>query len=139
MEGTVPLPLLVERADRVNAMLDSSHLPDEDIGSFSKVASEKVIPFRAYSSGLELASGGRRRQSMAFTSGRELENPYGSAKAKFLKRPISPNKIKILVGVFVFVLLILVGIVVGVTVGRKHKHPPRCPANRTGNACNLGR
>ena len=131
MEGSVPLPLLVERADRLNAMLDSGHLPDDRIGAFPKLASEKVAPFRAYDSGL-------RRQSMTFPNGRALENPYGSAKAKsksFLKRPISR---KYFVGIFVSVLLVLIGIIVGVTVGHKRTHSPSCPSNRTGNACDLG-
>ncbi|KAH9082186.1 hypothetical protein EDB83DRAFT_2670441 [Lactarius deliciosus] len=84
MEGSVPLPQLAERADRLNAMLDSGHLPDDGLGS---PGSEKVAPSRA-----------RRRQSMTFPSGREVESPYGPAKAKsglFLKRPISRNKIKL--------------------------------------------
>ncbi|KAI9460983.1 hypothetical protein BJY52DRAFT_243011 [Lactarius psammicola] len=123
MEGSVPLPLLVERADRLNAMLDSGHLPDD--------ASEKVAPFR-------LRASGRRRQT--FLSGRGPENPYGSANVKsksFLKRPISRKKIKIFVGIFVSALLVLIGIIVGVTVGHKRTHSPSCPANRTGNACDL--
>ncbi|KAI9445303.1 hypothetical protein H4582DRAFT_907061 [Lactarius indigo] len=136
MEGSVPLPQLAERADRLNAMLDSGHLPDDGVGAST---SEKVAPFRAYASGLGMTSGGRRRQSMTFPSGREVENPYGPAKtkSKFLKRPISRNKIKLFVGIFVSVLLVVIGIIVGVTVGHKRTHTPNCPANRTGNACDL--
>jgi hypothetical protein len=139
MEGSVPLPPLVERAGRLNAMLDSGHLPDDSPRSFSKLASEKVAPFGEYASGLGVTSGGRR---MTSPGGRELENPYGSAKAKsklLPKRPISRNKIKAFVGIFVSVLLVLVGIIVGVTVGHKRAHSQSCPANRTGNACNLGK
>ncbi|KAH9064324.1 hypothetical protein EDB87DRAFT_1402000 [Lactarius vividus] len=136
MEGSVPLPQLAERADRLNAMLDSGHLPDDGLGS---PGSEKAAPSRAYASGLGMTSGGRRRQSMTFPSGREVENSYGPAKAKsrLFKRPISRNKIKLFVGIFVAFLLVLIGIIVGVTVGHKRTHTQRCPANRTGNACDL--
>lgn len=131
MESSVPLPLLAERADRLNTMLDSGRLPDENTRPFSKHTSEKAAPFRGYASGLGVTFGGH-----------ELENPYGPAmtKSKFTpKRPIGRNKIKVSVAIFVFVLLVLVGIIVGVTVGRKRTHSPSCPANRTGNACNLGK
>lgn len=137
MEGSVPLPLLVERTNRLNAMLDSGHLPDDSVGSFSRLASEKAAPSRVYAS-LGVTSGGRR--STTFSSGRELENSYGSAKAKsklFLKRPISRNKIMIFVGILVSFLLVLIATIVGVTVGHKRTHSPSCPTNRTGNACNL--
>ncbi|KAF8273917.1 hypothetical protein EI94DRAFT_1769098 [Lactarius quietus] len=140
LEGSVPLPLLVERADLLNAMLDSGRLPDDSTRPFSKLASEKAAPPQVFASGLRVTSGGRRVQSTTFSSGRELENPYGSAKANskwFFKRPINPNKIKLFVGIFVLALLALIGIIVGVTVGRKRTHSSSCPTNRTGNACNL--
>ena len=142
LQRSVPLPLLVERADHLNVMLDSGHFPDDSTGSFSKLASEKVAPSRAYASGIGVPSGNRRHQSMTFPSQRALENPYGSAKANsklFFKRPINRNKIKLFVGIFISILLVLIGIIVGVTVGHKRAHSTRCPAYRTGNACNLGK
>lgn len=144
LEGSEPLPRLAERADRLNAILDSGYLPDDNIASFSKLTSEKALPSGAYAyaSGIGVTSGGRRLQSMSLPSRRELENPYGSAKANsklFFKRPINRNKIKLFVGIFVSVLLVLIGIIVGVTVGHKRTHSSSCPTNRTGNACNLGK
>jgi hypothetical protein len=136
MEDSVPLPILVERAGRLNAMLDSGRFPDD---TFSKLASEKVASSQAYTSGFGVTSGSQRFHSMTFSSGRELENPYGRSKANsksFFKRPMNRNRIRLFVGIFIFVLLVIIGIIVGVTVG--HKHSSSCPVNRTGNACNLG-
>ena len=138
LEDPVPLPILVERAGRLNAMLDSGHLPDD---KFSKLASEKVVPSLAYASGLGVTSDSRTFHSRTFSNRREPENPYGTTKANpksFFKRPMNRNKVKLFVGIFIFVLLVIIGIIVGVTVGHKRSHSPSCPSNLTGNACNLG-
>jgi hypothetical protein len=137
LEDSVPLPQLVERAGRLNAMLDSGYLPDD---TFSKLENEKVASSQAYTSGIGVTSGSRRFHSMTFSSGRELQNPYGTSKGNsksFFKRPMNRNKLKLFVGIFIFVLLVIIGIIVGVTVGHKRMHSSNCPANRTGNACNL--
>ncbi|KAI0307711.1 hypothetical protein B0F90DRAFT_1676445 [Multifurca ochricompacta] len=139
IEGAVPLPELVERADRLTAMLDSGHLPHDSIGSFSKLGLEKDPPFEAHASGLKLSSRGRRRQSIAISGESELADLGSPLKSQTLfKRPLSRNgKIRLFVTASVLALLVLIAIVVGVTVGHKHTHGSSCPTNRTGDTCSL--
>ncbi|KAH9984660.1 hypothetical protein BJV74DRAFT_776148 [Russula compacta] len=138
MDGAVPLPQLAERADRLTAMLDSGRLPHDSIRSPSRLGSDKGSPPGVGASGVKVPSGGRRRQSANF-DGMQSNRPQSPPKSKsFLKRPISQrSKIKLFIGTSLLALLTLIGIVVGVTVGHKHAHSSTCPANRTGNTCNL--
>jgi hypothetical protein len=135
MEGSVPLPQLAERADRLTAMLDAGQLPHDSVYSSPRIGSDKESPFGAHISRLKMASGSRKRQSIVGES--ECSHSPLNPKS-LLKRPISRRtKIKLFIGASVLALLILIGIVVGVTVA--HKHSSRCPADRTGNTCSLGK
>lgn len=121
MEGAVPLPQLAERADRLAAMLDSGRLPHDDVTRpTSRLISDKDSP--------------------AYSDKYQSEGRHSPRRSKsFLKRPMSRSgKIKLFTGASVLALLVLVGIIVGVEVGRGHKHSPSCSVNRTGNTCSLG-
>ena len=121
MEGAVPLPQLAERADRLAVMLDTGHLPHDDITRPSS---------RFYSD----------KDSPAYSDKYQSERRHSSRRSKsFFKRPISRSeKTKLYIGASVLALLVLVGIIVGVVVSHGHAHSPSCAANRTGNTCSLG-
>ena len=121
MEGAVPLPQLAERADRLAAMIDSGHLPHDDINR---------PPSQFYSD----------KASPVYSDKFQSERRHSSRRSKsFFKRPISRSeKIKLYVGASVLALLVLVGIIVGVVVSHGHAHSPSCAADRTGNTCSLG-
>jgi hypothetical protein len=140
MEDAVPLPQLAERADRLKTMLNSGHLSRDSIGSSSGLNSEKTFPLGTRASGVQVALGGRRRQSVAFGVP-EPGVPDRPLKSKSLfKRPISRNAmIKLRIAIVILVLLVIVGVVVGVVVGREHSRSSKCPANRTGNTCSLSK
>lgn len=140
MEDAVPLPQLAERADRLTAMLDSGHLSHDSISSFSGHVSEKISPLGTHASGLQVTSGGRRRQSVAFGVP-EPGSPDNPLKSKsFFKRPISRNvKIRLFAAASGLTLLVLIGVIVGIVVGRKYSRSLNCPANFTGNTCSLGK
>jgi hypothetical protein len=140
MEGAVPLPDLVERADRLNAMLDSGHLPHDSVRSSPSLGFDKDLRFGARASGLRVTLGGRKRQSVSLHES-QSESPHSPSKSKsLLKRPISRRgKINIFIGASILSLLVLVGVVVGIMVGDKRKHSTSCPVNRTGNTCSLGK
>ncbi|KAI0271388.1 hypothetical protein BC834DRAFT_818152 [Gloeopeniophorella convolvens] len=140
MEGSVPLPELVARADRLNAMLNSGRLPGDSVSEFSRVGFEKINPNGVRASGLDTGAGGRRRQSATFPSGLPTgEGPGSPSKTRaFLERPLSrSSKIKLFAGLAFVTLLIVIGVIVGVIAGHKHSHAPSCVTNRTGNACDL--
>jgi hypothetical protein len=141
MEDAVPLPQLAERADRLKTMLNSGHLSRDSIDSSSSgLYSEKIPPLGTRASGVQVALGGRRRQSVAFGVP-EPGVPDNPLKSKSLfKRPISRNAvIKLRIAIVILVLLVIVGVVVGVVVGREHSRSSKCPANRTGNTCSLSK
>lgn len=135
MEGAVPLPQLVERADQLTAMLDTGRLPHDSTQSSPKFRSDKDIASGIRAIGTNVALGARGPQSVI------PDQPQpGAPQRSFFKRPISRSlKIKLFIGASVLVLLILIGIVVGVTVGHKNAHSLSCSANRTGNTCSLGK
>ncbi|KAI0257656.1 hypothetical protein BJV78DRAFT_51949 [Lactifluus subvellereus] len=138
MEDAVPLPQLAERADRLTTMLNSGHLSHDSISSFSGHGFEKISPLRTRASGLQVTSGGRRRQSVAL-SVHEPGTPDSPLKSKsFFKQPINRNvKIRLFAAASGLTLLVLIGVVVGVVAGRKYPRSLNCPANRTGNTCSL--
>jgi len=140
LEGSLPLPQLAERADRLNVMLDAGHLPHDSIRTPSRLGSDKDSPMGARATGLKLALGNRRRQSV---NDRDSQSDCSRSPLKpksCFRRPMSRScRIKLFWGASVLALLALIGIVVGVTVGRKHARSPSCSANRTGNTCSLGK
>jgi hypothetical protein len=140
MEDAVPLPQLAERADRLNTMLNSGHHSHDSIGSSSGLGSEKVSPHETRASGFQVASGGRRRQSVAFAVQRPGDRDSLLRSKSLLKRPISRNvKIKLCVVFSALTMLVLVGTITGVVAGRKHSYSLNCATNRTGNTCSLGK
>ena len=127
MEGSVPLPQLADRADRLVVMLDSGHLPHNSIiGPNSKFSSDKA----------SLSSYQRLQGANSDKS------PPESRLRKFKLLPKlatkRSGKIKLFIGASVLALLVLIGIIVGVVVGRRHGQSMSCSANRTGNTCSLG-
>ena len=139
MEGSLPLPQLAERADRLNVMLDAGHFPHDDRAS-PRLGSDKDSPFGARASGLKLALGNRRRQSVNVRDSQSDCSRSPLKPKSCFRRPMSRRgRIKLFIGASVLAVLALIGIVVGVTLGRKHARSPSCSANRTGNTCNLGK
>ncbi len=139
MEGSVPLPQLAERADRLNAMLVAGHLPHDSVHSSPKLDSDKDSRFGARVSRLKMTLGRRRRSVDVRDSQSECSRSPLKSKS-FIKRPTSRNgKIKLFAWASALALLTLIAIVVGITVGHKHAHSPSCSAGRTGNTCNLGK
>lgn len=142
IESSLPLPQLAERADRLNAMLDAGHLTHDNNRASTRSGSNKVSPVGvgARASGLKLALGNRRRQSVNV---RDSESDCSRSPLKpksCFRRPMSRScRIKLCIGASVLALLALIGIVVGVTVGRRKARSPSCSANRTGNTCSLGK
>ena len=129
MEGTVPLPQLVDRADRLVVMLDSGHLPqDTIIRATSRFSSDKASPISP-------------RMLHSFNSDKGPPGgPHSPWKFKLFSKLTTnrSRKIKLFIGASVLALLVLIGIIVGVVVGRRHGDSESCPANRTGNTCSLG-
>lgn len=128
MEGTVALPQLVDRADRLVVMLDSGHLPqDAIIRATSRFSSDKASPISP-------------RVLQSFNSDKAPGGPHSPWKFKLFPKLTTnrSRKIKLLIGASVLALLVLIGIIVGVVVGRRHGESESCPANRTGNTCSLG-
>lgn len=140
MEGSLPLPQLAERADRLNVMLDAGHLPHDSVRTSPRLGSDKDSPLGARASGLKLALGNRRRQSVNVRDSQSDCSRSPLKPKSCFRRPMSRScRIKLFVGASVLALLALIGIVVGVTVGRKNARSPSCSANRTGNTCSLGK
>ena len=129
MEGAVPLPQLADRADRLVVMLDSGHLPGNNIiRAISRFSSDKASVTSPR--GLQGANS-------------DISPPKGSHSPRkfklFPKLTISRSgKIRLFIGASVLALLVLIGIIVGVVVGRRHGFSKSCSANRTGNTCSLG-
>ena len=139
MEGSVPLPQLAERADRLNDMLVAGHLPHDSVHSSPKLDSDKDSRFGARVSRLKMTLGRRRRSVNVRDSQSECSHSPLKSKS-FIKRPTSRDgKIKLFAWASALALLTLIAIVVGITVGLKHAHSPSCSAGRTGNTCSLGK
>jgi len=140
LESSLPLPQLAERADRLNVMLDAGHLPHDSNRVSARFGSNKVSPVGARASGLRLALGSRRRQSVNVGDSQSDCSRSPLKPKSCFRRPMSRScRTKLCIGASVLALLALVGIVVGVTVGRRNARSPSCSANRAGNTCSLGK